>query len=94
MATTHIRTEKIMKELTDLFKKRLDNFEDFKYFAIDGHEKDVKFCYGKGEAYRRCIIDFLIAFSLTDTELYKQNDDRFELLYLKEREKVRNDNLE
>ncbi|QQZ64499.1 hypothetical protein JI735_34225 (plasmid) [Paenibacillus sonchi] len=87
IATTHIRIEKIMKDLTELFKKRQDNFEDLKFFAIEGKKEDVKFCSGKGEGYRRCIYDLLISFGLTDTELYKENDERFELLYLKERER-------
>lgn len=87
MVATNFRTEKLLKELTDLFKKRLDNFDDLKYFALDGEEKDVKFCYGKAAGYRRSIYDLLIAFDLTDTELYRRNDDHFELKYLVEREK-------
>lgn len=89
MAATNFRTEKLLKELTDLFKKRQDNFEDLKYFALDGEEKDVKFCYGKAAGYRRSIYDLLVAFDLTGTDLYKQNDEHFELQYLKKREEER-----
>ncbi|WP_150274268.1 hypothetical protein [Paenibacillus tepidiphilus] len=88
MPPTNFRTEKLEKELATLFSKRLDIFEDLKFFALNGEEKDVKFCYGKGDAYRRCICDLLIAFSLTGTELYKQNNKRFELEYLMKQEET------
>lgn len=72
MAATNFRTEKLLKELNDLFKKRLDNFEDMKFFDLDDNEEQVKYCYGKSVGYRRFIYDLLIAFSLTDTDLYQK----------------------
>lgn len=87
MAATNFRTEKLLKELTALFQKRVHNFEDLQFFLIDGDRADTRYCYGKGNAYRRCINDMLVAFDLTSTELYRKNDDRFELAYLTEREK-------
>lgn len=85
MASTHIRIEKIMKELNDLFQKRLDNFEDLKFYALNSGDKErINFCYGKASAYRRSIFTMLNAFSLTDTDLFLENDKRFELDYLTE----------
>ena len=82
LASTHIRTEKLLKELGVLFTQRQDNFEDLKFFALTGNKENVKYCYGKAVALRRSIFNLLIAFSLTDNDLYRENDERFELDYL------------
>ncbi|WP_268626934.1 hypothetical protein [Paenibacillus alvei] len=86
MASSHIRTEKILKELQDLFQKRLALFDDLKFFALNGNKADLKYVYGQCVGLRRAIHDLLVALSLTDTELYRNNDVRFELNYLTERE--------
>ncbi|MGG1669954.1 hypothetical protein ACIFOE_04755 [Paenibacillus sp. NRS-1783] len=86
MASTHIRTEKLLKELETLFQNRLDNFEDLKYFALRENKDQVKFFSGNGRGLRRSIHRLLIAFDLTDTDLYKKNDKFFELDYLADRE--------
>lgn len=86
MASTHIRTEKLLKELEALFQYRLDNFEDLKYFALRENKEQVQFFSGRGRGLRRSIHGLLVAFDLTGTDLYKKNDEYFELDYLAARE--------
>lgn len=87
MAATNFRTEKLLKELNDLFEKRLARFDDIKYYALSENKEQIKYAYGQCVSLRRAIHDLLVAFNLTDTELYKNNDVRFELDYLVEWEK-------
>jgi hypothetical protein len=86
MANATLQTEKLLTELEKLYKKRLDYFEDLKFFSLSWNKEQIKYIYGRSVGIKRSIHDILIAFNLTDTELYTKNEIDFELNYLVERE--------
>lgn len=85
MTAQTFRTDKLIKELEKLFERRLEAFEEMTMaIAKNGVGIESEYHLGQAIGIRRSIYNILLAFDLESLDLYKKNDERFELNYIAE----------